>query len=148
MAPRRPKAGYRGAPTGRWTVREWRARFPAIPGAQFPKGPASLELLHFGDRIADGIIDEHPPAMVDSEGYGVFVSAPDADGNDVGGVTAPMVATPLGTFTGWIIRNRETAGSGAMSWFDGSYRPFEPLRVCRRPFCLSHAAMSDCSRMA
>ena len=25
---------------------------------------------------------------------------------------------------------------------------FEPHRVCRRPFCLSHAAMSDCSSMA
>ena len=25
---------------------------------------------------------------------------------------------------------------------------FEPRRVCRRPFCLSHAAMSDCSSMA
>ena len=24
----------------------------------------------------------------------------------------------------------------------------EPPRVCRRPFCLSHAAMSDCSSMA
>ena len=24
----------------------------------------------------------------------------------------------------------------------------EPLRVWRRPFCLSHAAMSDCSSMA
>ena len=27
-------------------------------------------------------------------------------------------------------------------------RPGEPHRVCRRPFCLSHAAMSDCSSMA
>ena len=25
---------------------------------------------------------------------------------------------------------------------------YEPRRVCRRPFCLSHAAMSDCSSMA
>ena len=106
------------------TAREWRARFPTIPGAQVPKGPAPLELLHFGDRIADGIIDKHPPAMVDAEGYGVFVSAPDADGNDLGGVTAPMVVAPLGTFTGWNIRSREAAGSGAMSWFDGSYLPF------------------------
>ena len=28
------------------------------------------------------------------------------------------------------------------------YASTEPPRVCRRPFCLSHAAMSDCSSMA
>ena len=31
---------------------------------------------------------------------------------------------------------------------ESANRGIEPLRVCRRPFCLSHAAMSGCSIMA
>ncbi len=38
-------------------------------------------------------------------------------------------------------------GVGMLEFIDAK-RGAEPPRVCRRPFCLSHAAMSDCSSMA
>jgi hypothetical protein len=51
------------------------------------------------------------------------VPAVDADGNDVAGIRAPMVAAPLGTYTGWNLRARGF-GHGAMHEFTGSYIPF------------------------
>jgi hypothetical protein len=51
------------------------------------------------------------------------VPAVDADGNDIPGVRAPMVAAPLGTYTGWNPRARGF-GHGAQYRFDGSYIPF------------------------
>jgi hypothetical protein len=47
----------------------------------------------------------------------------DADGNDIPGVRAPMVAAPLGTYTGWNPRARGF-GHGAQHRFEGSYIPF------------------------
>jgi hypothetical protein len=53
----------------------------------------------------------------------VLVPAVDADGNDVAGIRVPMVAAPLGTYTGWNLRARGF-GHGALHEFTGSYIPF------------------------
>ena len=100
----------------------WRAQFPQIPGTATPKGPSDLHLLDFGPQAGDGILTNEPPVVHDAQ-YTVLVPAVDADGNDVAGVRVPMVATPLGTFTGWNLRPRH-AGHGAMFEFSGSYIPF------------------------
>ena len=55
--------------------------------------------------------------------YTVLVPSVDADGNDVAGVRAPMVAAPLGTYTGWNPRARGY-GHGVQWRFEGSYIPF------------------------
>ena len=55
-------------------------------------------------------------------GYPVLVPAVDADGNDLGGVRAPMVEAPLATYTGWNLRARGF-GQGAMHEFTGSTIP-------------------------
>ena len=55
--------------------------------------------------------------------YTVLVPSVDRDGNDVPGVRAPMVAAPLGTYTGWNLRARGH-GHGAQLRFEGSYIPF------------------------
>jgi hypothetical protein len=47
----------------------------------------------------------------------------DHDGNDIPGVRAPMVAAPLGTYTGWNLRARG-CGHGMQLRFEGSYIPF------------------------
>jgi hypothetical protein len=105
------------------TAEEWRAGFPALPGVALPSGANACPLLDFGPRAAEGIIDREPPAIVAAEGYPTFVPAVDADGNDVAGVRVPMVAAPLGTYTGWNLRDR-AHGHGAMHEFTGSYIPF------------------------
>ncbi|HSS63669.1 MAG TPA: alpha/beta hydrolase domain-containing protein [Gammaproteobacteria bacterium] len=102
---------------------EWRERFPKIPGLMLPLGPNRLPLLDYGPEADKGIISKEPPKVVDPQGYAVQVPAPDEDGNDLGGVLAPMAAVPLGTYTGWNLRARGL-GHGAMYLFNGSYIPF------------------------
>jgi hypothetical protein len=78
---------------------EWRASFPVIPGLTLP---------------ADA--NRHPS-------FPTFVPAVDCDGNETGGVQAPMVAAALGTYAGWNTRS-PGYGDGAMHSFYGSYIPF------------------------
>jgi hypothetical protein len=103
------------------TAEEWRAGFPAIPGAMLPRGPSRLEHLDFGPDIDRGLRRE-PPRPRGEEEYPVLVPACDPDGNDRAGVRAPMVAAPLGTYVGWNLRRPEL-GNGAMLGITGSYIP-------------------------
>ncbi len=108
----------------------WRARFSDIPGVMPLACPNALPLLDFGPEVDQGILRE-PPVFVhgrnDPDGpglsYTVLVPAVDRDGNDVPGIRAPMVAVPLGTYTGW---NPRAHGHGhGVQWrFEGSYIPF------------------------
>ena len=104
----------------------WRRQFPAIPGVMPLAEPNALPLL-----AEKGILRE-PPVVVhgrnDPDGgpglrYTVLVPSVDVDGNDVAGVRAPMVAAPLGTYTGWNPRARGF-GHGVQWRFEGSYIPF------------------------
>jgi hypothetical protein len=111
-------------------IEEWRRQFPAIPGVATPAAPNPLPLLDFGPEVERGILRE-PPRVVPSgnapeapgKQYAVLVPSVDRDGNDVPGVRAPMVAAPLGTYTGWNPRARGH-GHGAQLRFEGSYIPF------------------------
>jgi hypothetical protein len=104
------------------SIEEWRRQFPAIPGVATPRSPNPLPLLDFGPDAERGILKE-PPDVVPGRQYTVQVPAVDRDGNDVPGVRAPMVAAPLGTYTGWNLRARGR-GHGAQLRFEGSYIPF------------------------
>ncbi len=104
------------------SIDEWRRQFPAIPGIATPRAPNALPLLDFGPDVERGILKE-PPDIVPGKQYTVLVPAVDRDGNDVPGVRAPMVAAPLGTYTGWNPRARGH-GHGAQLRFEGSYIPF------------------------
>lgn len=101
----------------------WRKQFPAIPGGGVPQSPNLMPALDFGPRAGEGILDREPPEVIAEEGYPVLVPAVDADGNEIAGVRAPMIAAPVGTFAGWNLRRRGVAG-GAMHEFSGSYIPF------------------------
>jgi hypothetical protein len=93
--------------------------------------PNALPLLDFGPDADKGILREPPmivPGRNDPDGgpglrYTVLVPSVDKDGNDIPGVRAPMVAAPLGTYTGWNPRARGY-GHGAQWKFEGSYIPF------------------------
>ncbi|HVC60292.1 MAG TPA: alpha/beta hydrolase domain-containing protein [Acetobacteraceae bacterium] len=111
-------------------IAAWRGCFPAIPGVATPLAPNPLPLLDFGPDAERGMLRE-PPTLVPGgntpgapgKTYTVLVPAVDRDGNDIPGVRAPMVAAPLGTYTGWNLRARGF-GHGMQLRFDGSYVPF------------------------
>ena len=58
--------------------------------------------------------------------------APDADGNDRGGVRLVELQAPLGTHTGWNQRAPETGFPWATARFDGSFVPFARNEAERR----------------
>ncbi len=106
------------------TFAEWRQRFPPLPGVALPQEACRAPLLDFGAEFdATGIITREPPGVTDAAGYTVLVPAPDADGNDLGGVRVPMVVAPLATYTGWNLRARGWA-PGALHEYTGSTIPF------------------------
>jgi hypothetical protein len=100
---------------------DWLRQFPRIPGVATPSGPSALPRLEFGQEFASGFLKE-PPTVMPGAGYTVLVPAVDADGNDSGGVRAPMVEAPLATYTGWNLRARGF-GQGALHEFTGSTIP-------------------------
>ncbi len=104
------------------SMEEWRRQFPPIPGVATPVGPNQLPLMDFGEQ-EPGILSREPPHLPRGKNYAVLVPAVDRDGNEVPGVRAPMVAAPLGTYTGWNLRARGF-GHGALYRFEGSYIPF------------------------
>jgi hypothetical protein len=60
------------------------------------------------------------------------VPAPDADGNDRGGVRLVELQAPLGTHTGWNLRAPETGFGWATSRYDGSFVPFARTEAERK----------------
>ena len=104
-------------------MEEWRKQFPAMPGKAVPQEPNQLPLMDFGPDEENGVLVQEPPEVHAERGYAVLVPAVDEDGNEIAGVRCPMVAAPLGTYTGWNIRTRGL-GEGAMHEFSGGYIPF------------------------
>lgn len=104
------------------TMEEWQKKFPAIPGVMLPRGPSALPRIDWGEHFGKGLVAQ-PPRIIPGEGYAILVPAVDANGNDIAGVRAPMIAAPLATYTGWNLRARGF-GHGAMHEFTGSTLPF------------------------
>jgi hypothetical protein len=100
----------------------WKAQFPVVPGIRTPKSPNLLPLVDYGSAFQAGGPVSEPPVVDATRSYPVLVPAVDSDGNDIAGIRAPMVAAPLGTYTGWNIRI-SGHGTGALHDFSGSYIP-------------------------
>jgi hypothetical protein len=80
------------------------------------------------NRISPPVDWTDPPENGPSEFYETFVSAVDADGNEVAGVRLPPIAVPLATYTGW---NVYRAQPGELCDRDGSRIPFAHTRAER-----------------
>jgi hypothetical protein len=105
------------------TVERYRSLFPG----KFDLVPPTLNLreprLDFGDDFAThGVAGRVPPAH--GAQFATLVPAPDADGNDRGGVRMIELEVPLGTHTGWNMRAASTGFGWATARFDGSFSPF------------------------
>ncbi|QUD87004.1 alpha/beta hydrolase domain-containing protein [Phenylobacterium montanum] len=105
------------------TVEAYRTTFPKGIGLSPPEQNLREPRLDFGSRFAaEGIADKVPPTH--GLAYETRVPAPDADGNDRGGVRLVELQVPLGTHTSWNERAAETGFPWATARFDGSFQPF------------------------
>ncbi len=85
-----------------------------IPGIAFPSHlPQRLRLSFGADPVEDPVQVQYPPT--ESGAYAVVVSAGDRDGNDVAGIRLPEVGVPLGTYTGWNVRDASMGEAGLMT---------------------------------
>ncbi len=113
------------------SVDAYRKAFPAVPGLTPPEQNLREPRLDHGARfLSQGIADQVPP--VQKMAFETRVPAPDADGNDKGGVRLVEMQAPLGTHTGWNLRAPDTGFGWATSRFDGSFVPFARTEAERK----------------
>jgi hypothetical protein len=105
------------------------AHFPRPSGVNLPASPSRLPLYDYGPDFERGILSEHPPKETGKE-YQVYVSQVDSDGNELGGLRAPDIEAPLGTYTGWSLRKPGFA-EGELWSLSGSFIPFARTRAER-----------------
>jgi len=87
------------------TLDEYRAVFPAIPGAVVPTVLSELDLLDFGPLFTPvgGVLTILPP-LAGVHYPVILVPKPDADGVGIAGIRSMQIRAPLGTNTGWNVR--------------------------------------------
>jgi hypothetical protein len=103
--------------------------YQRIPGAAFPDRVSAPTRLDFGPDLARGIPGELPPKS--GAPFPTFVSAVDADGNEVAGIRPVELLAPLGTFTGWNPRHPDQGAPGDLMSMMGSTLPFARTRAER-----------------
>jgi hypothetical protein len=113
-------------------VSEYLAAFPTIPAIGKPVGPNTYELLNFGATFTSmgGVRSIEPPLLGPS--YLMFVPKADADGLDIAGVRPMQIRVPLGTSTGWNVRNAEHRPEDSLCGLTGTYKPFAMTRAERQ----------------
>jgi hypothetical protein len=105
--------------------------FRRLPGVRVPD-PAHLpwnRVLDLGPDAARGVARQ--PAHGGDQ-YVTYLSALDADGNEVAGVRLPDLAAPVATHTGWFPRRPGTGGEDLNVDMIGSTMPFAPTEDARR----------------
>jgi hypothetical protein len=108
-------------------------RFPRIPKTPSPTGMLTPFLdydfgPHFEPNDMRGTLDSNPPRV--RRVLPSRVPQIDRDGNERAGVKSPLVANPLGTYTGW---NRTASGfaEGQPCGFSGGFIPFAETQADR-----------------
>ena len=94
-----------------------------------PRRMWSLPKLEFGPQAGEGI-GTYPGMLALTKPYALFVSAVDADGNEVAGIRLPDIAVPLATHTGWN-EYAKPHPEGELCDRDGTYAPFSATRAER-----------------
>jgi hypothetical protein len=106
-------------------------KWPKTVGVKLPEYPKQGYWLDFGeDFLVKGIVTNEPPKV---EGrFAVLLPQVDGDGIDLGGVRMPVVAAPLGTFTGWNLRAAATGAGRQMTPGLGAFFVFPQAEIVKR----------------
>ena len=102
--------------------------YSKIPGARFPARVPHTSKVDFGPEIGRGI--PHYPPQVGPR-LKNYVSAVDADGNEVAGLRGAELDAPLATLVGWNTRHPDTGAAGDIMSMNGSTLPFPRTKAER-----------------
>ena len=105
-------------------------RFPKIPGVSVPTFWLRAWRLDFGPEFRTKGLDTIEPPKV-GKPFLTMVSQVDQDGIEAAGVRLPEIQVPLGTYTGWNMRDPGIGAPDAMINLVGSFFPFARTRAER-----------------
>ena len=112
-------------------VRPQQLRWPKSAPVKPPRYPKQAYELDYGPGFtSQGIISVEPPRVLAR--FPVLVPQTDGDGIDLGGVRMPVVAVPLGTFTGWNLRHPKTGAPQQIGGTSGAFFAFDASEIARR----------------
>ena len=103
---------------------------PSIPGVNQPHEANEADRLDFGPHWREGVLTLQPPKV--GQPFPILVPQVDADGNEQDGVRSPELAAPLGTYTGWNLRDPSIGASDQRVAFEASYLPFPRTAADRK----------------
>ncbi|HJZ97352.1 MAG TPA: alpha/beta hydrolase domain-containing protein, partial [Candidatus Solibacter sp.] len=97
--------------------------FPKIPGVTYGSRVHRVFRMDFGETFRTaGLITVEPPKL--GKEFPILVMQVDKDGNEIAGLKTPQVAVPLGTHTGWNLRDPSIGSPDELYSMKGSYFPF------------------------
>ena len=103
---------------------------PQIPGLGHPHEASEAFHLDYGAGWQEKrILTVQPPKV--GPAFPVMVPQADADGNERDGVKLPEMMVPLGTYTGWNLRDASIGAPDQRVSFEASYVPFPKTAVER-----------------
>jgi hypothetical protein len=112
-------------------INAFQKQFPRLPGVNVPGSYYQPVRLDFGPRFeSQGIADTIPPAT--GRPWRTLIPAVDQDGTETSGIRLPDVSVPLGTFTGWNLRDSRFGPATMLTRFDGMHLPFAITEKERR----------------
>ena len=104
--------------------------FPAIPGVSLPRMPHQAWRVDYGpDFKSKGIVTIDPPKT--GKPFVTLVPQVDRDGNEVSGVRMPDISVPLGTYTGWNLRDASIGAPSEIYSMVGGFHAFPATRAAR-----------------
>ncbi len=105
-------------------------KFPKIPGVAFPQRMHKAYRVDYGPGFrSKGIVTIEPPKV--GQAFGMRVPQVDADGNEIAGIRLPVVQAPLGSFTGWNLRDPKIGAPEELYDMVGSYIAFARTKTER-----------------
>jgi hypothetical protein len=104
--------------------------FPKIPNVKMPDTPWLAWRLDFGPDFKKGVVAYEPPKMT-GKPFPILVPQVDQDGNEISGLRLPEQSVPLGTLTGWNLRDAKVGAPDIMSTQVGSFIPFARTKAER-----------------
>jgi hypothetical protein len=116
--------------------------FPALPGVSLPKAPHQAWRVDYGpDFKTKGIVTIEPPKA--SKPFVTLLPQVDRDGNEISGIRMPDISVPLGTYTGWNLRDASIGAPTELFSLIGGFHPFPTTKLDRETRKDSRPAISE-----
>lgn len=111
-------------------VAESALNFPKIPNVKMPSTPWLAWRADYGPDFKKGVVTNEPPKMT-GKPFPILVPQVDQDGNETAGIRLPEQSVPLGTLTGWNLRDAKIGAPDIMYTQVGSFIPFARTKAER-----------------